>query len=462
MDLSEQAYQLGQSATWRGKHSQSQTWSGRLKKVKWMQHLSGRMLRLSRELEQNFVGKWISSLPDTPARASLMRGNGEVKMMNATFGHTSAVQSELFNLEDSSSKMSRGIYRLDSTPFYQTWLQMVTIARGEYSVRQKLGQHTRESAYLYWRTITAQEPGHKVTSDPWHRVYDGKGMHKSIGLTQQVNWMTPEAENQTGYQKAGERIYPRLGTQVQKQWGTPNTLDHMGSRSPEAMKKQAVNGERKNRTGPMNLREQIDPQMHEAYQEARAEANNSSNGSQLGLFQSLDQHSLNTPGKNQGQFPTPKTRDWKKTNPSDEARDSPNLYAYVPMKERGERDAWGTPTVFDWREDTRAPHELSHAAKQGGTANLREQVAQWSTPVTRDYKDSPGQSEKNHRALPRDVFASEGGEKHLNPEWVAQLMGMPPGWIPLGSRVDKLRMLGNAVVPHQAQNAYYHLLLNLL
>lgn len=55
---------------------------------------------------------------------------------------------------------------------------------------------------------------------------------------------------------------------------TPNTMDHLPSRSYEAMKEQATNGGRKNRMRPSNLREQIDPMMQQAYTEARMEANN--------------------------------------------------------------------------------------------------------------------------------------------------------------------------------------------
>ena len=57
------------------------------------------------------------------------------------------------------------------------------------------------------------------------------------------------------------------------QWATPNTLDCLPSRSYEAMKRQATVGERKNRSKPGNLREQIDPLMCQAYKDAQAEAN---------------------------------------------------------------------------------------------------------------------------------------------------------------------------------------------
>ena len=51
-------------------------------------------------------------------------------------------------------------------------------------------------------------------------------------------------------------------------WATPNCMDTLPSRSYEAMKKQALNGARKNRSRPGNLREQIDPEMCKAYEDA--------------------------------------------------------------------------------------------------------------------------------------------------------------------------------------------------
>ena len=54
-------------------------------------------------------------------------------------------------------------------------------------------------------------------------------------------------------------------------WATPNTMDGMDCRSYEAMKAQAHGG-RKNRRRPSNLREQVDPLMCRAYEDAAAEA----------------------------------------------------------------------------------------------------------------------------------------------------------------------------------------------
>lgn len=55
-------------------------------------------------------------------------------------------------------------------------------------------------------------------------------------------------------------------------WATPNTMDSMDCRSYEAMKRQATTGGRKGRNRPSNLREQVNPLMCQAYEDASAEA----------------------------------------------------------------------------------------------------------------------------------------------------------------------------------------------
>lgn len=54
-------------------------------------------------------------------------------------------------------------------------------------------------------------------------------------------------------------------------WATPNTMDSLPPRSYEAALRQATGG-RKNRRHPCNLREQVDPLMCQAYEDARTES----------------------------------------------------------------------------------------------------------------------------------------------------------------------------------------------
>lgn len=90
-------------------------------------------------------------------------------------------------------------------------------------------------------------------------------------------WLTPranEAVEPPG--QAAKRLKDRkastacsLGEQsMSALWATPNTMDHLAQRSFDAMKRQAKNGGRKGRTFPGNLREQVNPEMCQAYNEA--------------------------------------------------------------------------------------------------------------------------------------------------------------------------------------------------
>jgi hypothetical protein len=116
-----------------------------------------------------------------------------------------------------------------------------------------------------WRTPSVAEEKNQNTST---QIY----LQNQVGATPKA-WATPECKNHVGYQvDATGAMWPRLGSQV-AQWATPNTMDCLPSRSYEAMKRQATNGQRKNRTKPGNLREQIDPLMCQAYKDAQAQAN---------------------------------------------------------------------------------------------------------------------------------------------------------------------------------------------
>lgn len=85
-------------------------------------------------------------------------------------------------------------------------------------------------------------------------------------------WATPKAQNANTAHPHGQG---GLGLQEQDQlapWATPNTMDVLPCRSPQAMYKQARNGGRTGRTFPGNLREQVDPIMQQAYLDAKTDA----------------------------------------------------------------------------------------------------------------------------------------------------------------------------------------------
>jgi len=100
---------------------------------------------------------------------------------------------------------------------------------------------------------------------------------KSLGVAvrQTKTWATPQVTDST---RGNQIRKPNELTDAAKgggcrnlredvvNWATPNTMDHLPPRSEEGTQKMAQ-GQRKGRTRPSNLREQIDPRSEEIYKE---------------------------------------------------------------------------------------------------------------------------------------------------------------------------------------------------
>ena len=200
------------------------------------------------------------------------------------------------------------------------------------------------------------------------------------------------------------------------QWATPNTMDSLPSRSYEAMKRQATNGGRKNRSRPGNLREQIDPLMCQAYDEARMEANQP-------VF-----------------FPTPTTID-AGTGRFNTSVGSSNARPTLAMMAK--KSLWPTPTRGMAQHAQLSPEsnlrEYERSMRVRGSAStlavLIQHQAMWPTPQARDYRsgdkpDSPRSIRKQEQgwsANLNDVVQTQTGGQ-LNPAFVEWLMAFPIGF----------------------------------
>lgn len=254
-DLDEQSQICAQSLFLRSKPSLPRTWSQKWKRDSWTQHLSGRILKPS--LGQTFVTAWTSSLEVIPVSHLVQPGSDLEKTTQDTSGLGS--QMELFpcDPESSSSRTSKDTSASDSEMSSKIWRDLVMTRRGEYSLRVKSAHLTNASGSSSWPTCAARD----------YKGESGSGRQERKGNPADT---LPNAVAQHGQ---ADRDSRNTSGNHQESWATPNTMDCLPSRSYEAMKKQATNGQRKNRSKPGNLREQIDPLMCQAYKEAQAEAN---------------------------------------------------------------------------------------------------------------------------------------------------------------------------------------------
>ncbi len=242
-DLNELSQICERSLMWRGKDSLARTWLQRLKRVNWMQLLSGRILKPS--MVGHFITKYTLSLAVIPANPSVVPASEKEQETHDTFGcilKESFSQLDLFGV---SSKTSQDTLQLDSLKFIKAYEIWVTKLRQDSLRRRKSVHRIDGNGCLSWLSPspTERESGSDLImtkSGSIRKKY--KNTTSNLGLSQQVNWPTATSR------------------------------DWKGARLPETLKA-------KGRTPTNSLPDMVD-----------------------GL---LDQGGSNTNGKNQGLYPTP-------------------------------------------------------------------------------------------------------------------------------------------------------------
>ena len=182
---------------------------------------------------------------------------------------------------------------------------------------------------------------------------------------------------------------PRTKESESGLWATPNTMDHLPPRSKEGTIK-LMTGQRKGRTRPSNLREQVDPET-------------------MRLWRTPDAHC--------------------DRGPASEKRMKMKLEKKMPISLNDQvahpNLMWPTPT---------ATERSGINPKTGQGAGLSKAVKMWPTP--RANKVFPNITENNREKLANrnksnleEVIAGHCGKQtgSLNPMWVEWLMGYPAG-----------------------------------
>jgi hypothetical protein len=227
-DYEELAIVLERSVMWRSKLLLKRTWLQRLNKVKWMQLLSGRILKHSQQ--KDFEERYTASLPDIHASRLAPQETEKEKRTLDTFGrilkHTS-VQLSLFG---ASLKTSQDTSHLDLKRSHKAFEIWVTKLRRDCLQRQKSAHLTREKDCSSWRSPAVNEPGisvDRLKGEIGARFYDKETDRLAqVGLQQQVNWYTPKANDA---EKRGQiSDHPSNGLAAQALWATPKISDTEG------------------------------------------------------------------------------------------------------------------------------------------------------------------------------------------------------------------------------------------
>jgi hypothetical protein len=422
----------------KSKPTQFKTWLTRWNKDSYLQHLCTQTLKPSHS--QTFVDAWTSYLAAFPASPSVKPGQEDQQKTHGISSPTLPMESTPVQQDMFSSKTSKESSppkpltgKVFSDMSSENWKDCVTRRRGEYSVRQKQAQAIRESEYL---SLLQEMESRSMTCSPDTQSQNPPSGQPDLtnnslnGKSQESsNWPTPRAVDSEGglvtrtefdgkrfksVRLSGQTFGSKLRDAVEnlESWATPNTMDHLPSRSVESQMQRAL-GVRKGRSKPDNLREQVDPEQVAVYQEAK-------------------------------NWPTPTASEALKKGAQPQ-------YGQICLSNH--------PIIV-------GPVTREKKIKSGNEKK-------WATPTTRDHKGSyspkalvrkDGKSRMDllpQQAQYDETNISKVGK--LNPSWVEQLMGLPVQWSMLpepisAHRVSRLMLLGNGVVPQQAEVAFRTLL----
>lgn len=332
-----------------------QSWQRAWNKTPWIRHLFGRIYEPS--MARHGVDSWIASLRAIHASPLALQASSSATKIQGTSGQMSFAWFEKSTRPCVSSKTSQDIYDWASNKSTMTFEAWVTALRQACSQRRK-------SVHLINGNDSSSWPTARVSS--------------------------ANAPCQSEIAKGDPR--KRLEVSVVT-WATPNTMDHLPPRSPEAMERMlGPEGHRAGRTRPSNLREQI------LWPTPRAQKTSSEN---------------------------PET--WQRRQQTGQVSTPPLAMAAA---------MWLTPRA----QETFLKRNGDRTDRCFGS--LSAQVKTWPTVTTQDAKNNAGPSQFRRNTKPLNVEAclhsrslpqgqkatGAASQKVLNPQFVEWLMGWPIGW----------------------------------
>lgn len=159
-----------------------------------MSHLYGAILKASHT--DRFTDWWTSSLPATRASLSQPQASDSAPKTHDIFGPSSQAEFAFCDPSSAILRMSKDTSPSDSERSLESWNQLVTRRRGEYSARVKSGRLISASACSSWPTIRASE--YKDVEPVGSKSHDhmlGKHYLCAVVTQDAANWPTPDASN---------------------------------------------------------------------------------------------------------------------------------------------------------------------------------------------------------------------------------------------------------------------------
>ena len=418
---SERLSQLQQSAMWKSKFQQQQSWQRVWKRDTSIRRLSG--LTLKPSILNRGVEKWISSLEGSLASPSQSQGRSSEKMTQETSGPTQPDLLGGLGFQSSFLKMCQESSDTTTTPYDPNFERWATRLRKDYSQRQRQAHPTSANDFSFWPTARASDNEGGIPSDV--ELLDGSfsrtnadGVRWGVKLKDATaNWTTPLADDTN----TRTNKFAQGGTPLSMQasnWPTPKA-GNPGSRKPGTGGK-VLNEEAKNWPTP-NTRDtrrgcnqkQLATEVDRWPTPTVAEADKIGNRPNYGQH-GLSNHPALVGYPEREKMEKSKGQDGNSTNP----------------------DKWPTPRV----SSANGPSESE--VKQGNPKRrLETEVSIWPTPAARDYKGFDPAGKKNpskppelYHSIHRGQEIEEDGHscspscRRLNPLFAEHLMGLPLGW----------------------------------